>query len=38
MVQGYSAEEQALRDRLISQINEKMTELTDMLSGKDEGQ
>ena len=38
MTQGYSAEEQALRDKLISQIEENMTELADMLSGKDEGQ
>jgi|APGre2960657404_1045060.scaffolds.fasta_scaffold454334_1 hypothetical protein len=35
MVQGYSVEEQALRDKLISQIEGQMTELTDILSGKE---
>jgi len=37
MVQSYSAEEQALRDKLILQIEKNMTELTDILSGKHEG-
>jgi len=35
MVQGYSVEEQALRDKLISQIEGQITELTDILSGKE---
>jgi len=35
MVQGYSVEEQALRDKLIAQIEGQMTELTDILSGKE---
>lgn len=38
MVTGYSPEEQKLRDELIAQIESGMTELTDILSGKDEGQ
>ena len=32
----YSEEEQAVRDKLISQIEEQMTELTDILTHKDE--
>jgi hypothetical protein len=36
MVQGYSVEEQALRDKLISQIEGQMTELADILTHKDE--
>ena len=32
----YSEEEQAIRDKLISQIEEQMTTLSEILTGKDE--
>jgi hypothetical protein len=38
MVTGYSPEEQKLRDELIAQIESGLTELSETLTGKDEGQ
>ena len=36
MTKGYSEEEQKLRDELIAQINQQMTELSEILTNKDE--
>ena len=36
MVQGYSEEEQALRDKLIAQIEEGMSTLSEVLTKKEE--
>ena len=36
MIKGYSEEEQALRDKLIAQIEEQMTTLSEVLTKKEE--
>lgn len=36
MIKGYSEEEQKLRDELIAQIESGITELSEMLTNKDE--